>query len=78
MPTNTKTLKSDEKSLSDNKSVKKTTDTKSTSATEDKEDKEDDVVAKRNARSAEIESTFSDVLESEEQLQNNRDYGYSN
>lgn len=71
MPTNTKTLKSDEKSLSDNTSVKKTTDTKSTSA-------EDDVVAKRNARSAEIESTFSDVLESEKQLQNNRDYGYSN
>ena len=72
MPTNTKTLKSDEKSLSDNTSVKKTTDTKSTSVTED------DVVAKRNARSAEIESTFSDVLESEKQLQNNRDYGYSN
>lgn len=71
MPTNTKTLKSDEKSLSDNTSVKKTTDTKSTVA-------EDDVVAKRNARSAEIESTFSDVLESEKQLQNNRDYGYSN
>lgn len=72
MPTNTKMLKSDEKSLSDNTSVKKTTDTKSTSAAED------DVVAKRNARSAEIESTFSDVLESEKQLQNNRDYGYSN
>lgn len=71
MPTNTKTLKSDEKSLSDNTSVKKTTDTKSAVA-------EDDVVAKRNARSAEIESTFSDVLESEKQLQNNRDYGYSN
>lgn len=71
MLTDTKTLKSDEKSLSDNTSVKKTTDTKSTSA-------EDDVVAKRNARSAEIESTFSDVLESEKQLQNNRDYGYSN
>lgn len=71
MPTDTKMLKSDEKSLSDNTSVKKTTDTKLTSA-------EDDVVAKRNARSAEIESTFSDVLESEEQLQNNRDYGYSN
>lgn len=71
MPTDTKTLKSDEKSLSDNTSVKKTTDTKSTVA-------EDDVVAKRNARSAEIESTFSDVLESEKQLQNNRDYGYSN
>lgn len=71
MPTNTKTLKSDEKSLSDNTSVEKTTDTKVTSA-------DDDVVAKRNARSAEIESTFSDVLESERQLQNSRDYVYSN